>query len=220
MVFFRQFRSIILLLLLAELVFVSGCVRRRLTVRTNPPGAVAYLDNVELGKTPISRNFEYYGKRELKLVREGYEPHVEMIHLRAPWYQWPGLDFVSEVLIPGTITDERVYPINLKPQQIVSQDDLIAEGERLKAIAHSSGTYRVSSGRERAVLPQNDPFSALEFEAQPTDSGGEQFLVPPPYPLDPPLTSPSTYLQPGNLDSYSFNTAPMPNYTPAPEPRI
>jgi len=215
MVFFRQFRSIILLLLLAELVFVSGCVRRRLTVRTNPPGAVAYLDNVELGKTPISRNFEYYGKRELKLVREGYEPHVEMIHLRAPWYQWPGLDFVSEVLIPGTITDERVYPINLKPQQIVSQDDLIAEGERLKAIAHSSGTYRVSSGRGHSAAPQSDPYPypAFESEAQPTDNGGEQLLIPPPYP-------PSTHLEPENFDSYSFNTAPIPDYSPAPEPRI
>ena len=214
MVFSRRFRLMILALLLAELVFVSGCVRRRLTVRTSPPGAVAYLDNIELGKTPISRNFEYYGKRELKLIKEGYEPHVEMIHLRAPWYQWIGLDFVTEVLIPGTITDEQGYSINLKPQQIVSPDDLIAEGERMKAIAHSSGTYRVSSGRERTPVsrvPENDSPS---FEVQPTDRNEEPFLTPPPSP-------PSSYFPPENLDSYSLNTAPMPEYyTPAPEPRI
>jgi len=219
MVFFRQFRSITLLLLLAELVFVSGCVRRRLTIRTNPPGAVAYLDNAELGKTPISRNFDYYGKRELKLVKEGYEPHVEMIHLRAPWYQWPGLDFISEVLIPGTITDERIYPINLKPQQVVSPDDLVAEGERMKAIAHSSGTYRVSSGRERMVVPQSDPPPSFDFEIQPTDSSGEQLLTPPP--PHPTSSSPSaSYLRSENLAPYSFNTAPTPHSFPAPEPRI
>jgi hypothetical protein len=216
MVFFRRF--IIILLLFMELVVVSGCVRRRLTIRTNPPGAVAYLDNVELGKTPISRNFDYYGKRELKLVKEGYEPHTEMIHLRTPWYEWPGLDFFSEVLVPGTITDERVYPITLKPQQIVSPDDLIAEGERLKAIAHSSGTYSTSSGRGRiAAPPLND--SPPSSDVQPTDRGEENILMPPPYPYPD-----STYLTPETVspeegDIYSF-TAPTPDYTPALEPRL
>jgi len=215
MVFFRRF--IILLLLLMELTVVSGCVRRRLTVRTNPPGAVVYLDNVELGKTPISRNFHYYGKQELKLIKEGYEPHVEMIHLRTPWYEWPGLDFFSEVLVPGTITDERIYPINLKPQQVVSPHDLIAEGERLKAIAHSSGTYRVSSGRGPIALPPPDvslpPPLSPAFDAQPTDRGEDQLLAPPPYPFPD-----STQLSPEETGSYSF-TAPFPDYTPAPEPR-
>ena len=216
MLFFRRFRLILLLLLLAELVFVCGCVRRRLTIRTNPPGAVAYLDNVELGKTPISRNFDYYGVREIKLIKEGYEPHTEMIRLRAPWYQWVGFDFVSEVLIPGTITDERPYTITLKPQRVVSPDDLIAEGERLKAIAHSSGTYRTSSsssgGSVHPAVPQNDPQPAYQptSDAQPTDRGGDQLLAPPPSPA-------STHLPSRGADLYPF-TAPTPDNTPAPEP--
>ena len=212
MVIFKRFT--IILLLFAELTAVSGCVRRRLTVRTNPPGAVAYLDHVELGKTPISRNFDFYGKRELKLVKEGYEPHTEMIHLRAPWYEWPGLDFFSEVLVPGMITDEPNYSVNLKPQQVVSPDDLIAEGERMKALAHSSGTYRVSSGsgRTRLEAPQNDPHSS--FEVPPTDKGEDQLSAPPPYPYPN-----STQLPSEETGSYSFG-APHPDYTPAPEPRI
>ena len=216
MAFFRRFRLILFLLFLAELVFFSGCVRRRLTVRTNPPGAVAYLDNVELGKTPISRNFDYYGIRELKLIKEGYEPYTEMIHLRAPWYQWVGLDFFSEILMPGTITDERVYPITLKPQQVVSPYDLIAEGERMKAVAHSSGTYRVSSGsgRNPAVIPlvevpQSDPQPV--FDTPPTDIGDNQLFAPPPYPV-------SAHLPSQGSDLYPF-TAPTPDYMPAPEPR-
>jgi len=206
MVFF--WRLLIHMLILAELMVVSGCVRRRLTVRTNPPGAVASLDNVELGKTPISRNFDFYGKRELKLVKEGYEPHTEMIHLRSPWYQWPGLDFFSEVLIPGTITDEKDYPFTLKPQQVVSSDDLIAEGERMKAIAHSSGTYRVSGGSGYSTVSQQSNPSP-PFEAQPTDVGENQLDIPPP-------SLPTTHSQPGGV-TY---TAPFPDYTPAPEPRI
>ncbi len=201
-------RITIILLLLAEVAFLSGCVRRRLTIRTDPPGAVAYLDNAELGKTPISRNFDYYGKRELKLVKEGYEPHTEMIQLRAPWYEWPIVDFFSEVVIPGTITDERVFPVKLKPQRIVSPDDLIAEGERMKAIAHSNGTYRVSSGRARSTIPQ-DVAPAPPMEYHPTDTAGE-------VPLSQPYPTP-TFTPPADPDAVPL-TAPMPEYQPAPSP--
>ena len=197
---FRFHRLLIIFLLFAEFTLLSGCVRRRLTVRTDPPGAVATLDNVELGKTPITRDFDYYGKRELKLVKEGYEPHTQMIHLRAPWYEWIGFDFFSEVLIPGTLNDEQYFTIKLKPQQVVSPDDLIAEGERLKSLAHSSGTYRVSSGRGVSAVPQNNAPS-------PTEVGG--------VPIDPPYPTPNLP-SPQNPNLLS---APVPNYTSAPEPQ-
>src|SRR5687768_13584388 len=35
----------------------SGCVRRRMTVRSNPPGAKVYVDDIEIGTTPVSTNF-------------------------------------------------------------------------------------------------------------------------------------------------------------------
>ena len=192
---FRFHRFLIILILFAEFALLSGCVRRRLTLRTDPPGAVATLDNVELGKTPITRDFDYYGKRELKLVKEGYEPHTQMIQLRAPWYEWIGFDFFSEVLIPGTLNDEQEFAFKLKPQQVVSPDALIAEGERLKALAHSSGTYRVSSGRGVSNVPS------------PTDAANEPIY--PPYPT-PEIAPPQ--------DANSL-IAPVPNYTPAPEPQ-
>ena len=46
-----------LLLLLAVIVLwagQTGCVRRRLTVRSNPPGALVYIDDRPIGKTPVS----------------------------------------------------------------------------------------------------------------------------------------------------------------------
>ena len=197
----RFHRFLVILLLFAEFALLSGCVRRKLTVRTDPPGAVATLDNVELGKTPITRDFDYYGKRELKLVKEGYEPHTQMIHLRTPWYEWVGFDFFSEVLVPGTLNDEPEFAFKLKPQQVVSPDDLIAEGERLKALAHSSGTYRVSSGRGVSNVPQSNVPS-------PTDTVNESIY--PPYP--------TPEIAPPQQDANPL-TAPIPNYTAAPEPQ-
>jgi len=41
---------------------VAGFVRRRMTVCTNPPGALVYVDDYEICTTPISHNFTYYGK--------------------------------------------------------------------------------------------------------------------------------------------------------------
>ena len=50
----------------------TGCVRRRLTVRSNPPGASVYVDNQHIGKTPCSVDFTYYGTREIRLVKSGF----------------------------------------------------------------------------------------------------------------------------------------------------
>ena len=65
--------------LLVALTFVSlclpstGCVRRRLNVRTNPPGALVYVDNQQIGTTPCSVDFIYYGTREIRLVKPGFD---------------------------------------------------------------------------------------------------------------------------------------------------
>ena len=43
-------RAIVWLLLLAfTMAAATGCVRRRLTVRSNPPGALVYVDNQQIG---------------------------------------------------------------------------------------------------------------------------------------------------------------------------
>ena len=42
----------------------SGCVERRLTIRSNPPGALVYVDDYTIGVTPVSTSFIYYGTRK------------------------------------------------------------------------------------------------------------------------------------------------------------
>src|ERR1700690_4113146 len=65
-----------LLLVLAAIVLslgTSGCVQRRMTIRSNPPGALVYVDDYEIGTTPVSASFTYYGTRKIRLVKDGYE---------------------------------------------------------------------------------------------------------------------------------------------------
>ena len=83
----------------------SGCVQRRMTVRTNPPGALLYVDDYPIGTTPCSTSFTYYGTRKIRLVKDGYETLTVMQSIPAPWYEYTPIDFVAENFVPGQIRD-------------------------------------------------------------------------------------------------------------------
>src|SRR5262245_29457204 len=71
------------------LALLSGCVERRMTIRTNVDnqgGALVYLDNEEVGISPVSTAFTYYADREIKLVKDGYETVTLVQPVRAPWW--------------------------------------------------------------------------------------------------------------------------------------
>jgi hypothetical protein len=110
-----------------------------MTVRSNPPGATVYLDGKEIGRTPFSTNFNYYGKREFKVVKQGYETQTKLLPVRAPWYEWPGIDFVSEVLVPGKLTDQKFFEFELRTQQETGGAEIVARAEELRRTAHTDG---------------------------------------------------------------------------------
>jgi hypothetical protein len=124
---------VLTILAIAALAVSPGCVRRRLLVRSNPPGATVYVDNQPIGTTPCATSFTYYGTREIRLVKAGYETLTINQPIPAPWYQIPPIDFVSENLVPTEVQDFRTVSFNLSPQVIVPTDQLIARGEQLRA---------------------------------------------------------------------------------------
>jgi len=107
------------------LAFLSGgCVERRYTIRTNPPGALAYVNGEEIGTTPVSRSFTYYGDREITLVQDGFETQRVVTPVKAPWWDNLFTEFFSENLIPWTIRDERDMTFQMVPNQALADDDL------------------------------------------------------------------------------------------------
>lgn len=110
----------------------GGCVERRYTIRTNPPGALAYVNGEEIGTTPVSRSFTYYGDREITLVQDGFETQRVVTPVKAPWWDNLFTEFFSENLIPWTIRDERDMTFQMVPNQALADDRLKDRASELR----------------------------------------------------------------------------------------
>lgn len=110
----------------------GGCVRRRLTVRTNPPGALVYVDRQLIGPSPASTSFVYWGTRHIEVVGDGYRTEKVLRTFHPPWYQIPPLDFVSETLWPWEIRAQRVVDVTMVPENAVPPEELLAHADELR----------------------------------------------------------------------------------------
>ena len=124
-------RLCLALLALATLTPV-GCVSRRLMVQSNPPGAMVLVEGKEAGYTPTGIDFTYYGTRELTLIKDGYETKTQLVPVRAPWYQWPVIEFFSDNLLLGRVTDRRDVQFELEPKRMVPNQELLNRGQSLR----------------------------------------------------------------------------------------
>jgi len=127
-----RLRGVLATLLALVSVTQVGCVRRRMTIRSNPPGALVYVDDQPIGVTPASSAYTYYATRNIRLIKDGYQTQTVKQRFRTPWYQFPLLDFISENLWPVEIRDERTLDVELIPQQIVPNHELVQRGEELR----------------------------------------------------------------------------------------
>lgn len=124
---------------LALCAVATGCVQRRLTIRSNPPGALVYIDDYEIGTTPVSTDYIYYGKRKIRLVKDGCETLSVQRWIPPPWYEYFPLDFVSENLVPLELRDERTLEFDLQPQQATATEQLLGRAEHLRRGSHTEG---------------------------------------------------------------------------------
>jgi hypothetical protein len=131
----------------------SGCVRRRLLVRSNPVGATVHVDNQLIGVTPCAVDYVYYGTREVRLSAPGYETLTVNQPIPTPWYQYPGLDFISENLIPTTIHDTRTISFNMNREQMAPAEEVIARGEELRRAAAPTGVAPLGAIPTGTVAP-------------------------------------------------------------------
>ncbi len=137
-----------------------GCVERRITIRTDPPGAMAYIDDYQIGTTPISTNFTYYGTRKIRLVKDGFKTKVVYQRIPPPWYQIPPLDFVTENIILGTIRDHRTLTYQLEADVVVPPEHLLQRAEQFRSEAYAPLPSVEAEGYPVGLSSRVTPWSA------------------------------------------------------------
>jgi hypothetical protein len=93
---------------------LGGCLERTIHVTSDPPGALVYLNDVEIGRTPVETSFLYFGTYDVRLRLDGYEPIVTSKRAKAPIYEMPGPDLLASAW-PGRISTDIRWHFDLTP---------------------------------------------------------------------------------------------------------
>jgi hypothetical protein len=111
---------------------LPGCIEQRYVIESEPPGALVLVNGAPLGTTPVDGYFTYYGTYDITLVKDGYQTKVVPQKISMPWFEYPGVDFVTENLFPGKVEDVRRFHYTLEPLVQVRTDDLLQQAQQLR----------------------------------------------------------------------------------------
>lgn len=113
-----------------------GCVKRTLTITTDPPGATVVVDGETVGVTPLEMPFTFYGTREILLEKEGYSTFKAKHTEHSPVWELFPFDFVPEVMIPFTIHDAREVQFTMTPLSEPLPEALLQRAEEMRRAAN------------------------------------------------------------------------------------
>ena len=91
-----------------------GCVERMMTIESNPSGALVHMNDLEIGRTPVTRDFTWYGNYDVTVRKEGYQTLKTETNVKAPWWQWVPFDLFAEIL-PIPFKDRQSIAYTLEP---------------------------------------------------------------------------------------------------------
>lgn len=111
---------------------LSGCVERKLTINTEPQGALIILNDEEIGISPVTVSFEWYGDYWVRISKEGYESLNTHRPLKGPWYDNFPFDFFAQIISPDRIVDSYEWTFPLEPKKQISREELIQAAGKLE----------------------------------------------------------------------------------------
>lgn len=124
----KSFSICILLIALTA----TGCVKRTITINSKPQGALVYLNDIEIGRTPTQVPFTFYGVYSVRLEKEGFATLNTSQKAEAPWWDTLGPDLFSE-LSPEKKHVQLKWHFELEPQKPVSEADLLDHAKQMRA---------------------------------------------------------------------------------------
>jgi hypothetical protein len=139
---------------LSAAALAGGCVERTLQIQSEPPGALVYLNGEEAGRTPMRRDFLWYGTYDVQLRKEGYVTKTEETRVWAPWWQIPPIDLLAEV-IPLPLRDTHSVNCRLRPvtERQTDPEQLIERAAQMRGRLRSGENTR-EPGKRAAKDPK------------------------------------------------------------------
>jgi len=124
--------------LTAAILIAAGWVRRTARFTSVPDGARVFLNDREIGRTPATVEFTWYGDYDVVYRLDGYETVKTNVVINPPLYQRFPFDFFAEVLWPGELHDHHDIPTQeLVARRPIDQDELIGRAKELRERALS-----------------------------------------------------------------------------------
>lgn len=109
-----------------------GCVERQLTVKTEPTDALVVLNDEEIGISPVTTNFEWYGDYNVRISKKGYQTLRTHRSIKRPIRDRFPFDLFADVLWPKRIVDKYEWTFQLEPYQAPDRKKLIDSAVSLK----------------------------------------------------------------------------------------
>jgi len=122
----------LIFLVLISTIILTGCVERQLTINTEPQGAIVVLNDEEIGTSPVTVSFQWYGDYNVTIRKEGFETLKTHRKLKGPWYDDFPFDFFAQILGPKRIVDSYEWTFELEEKKQISREKLIQNAEELK----------------------------------------------------------------------------------------
>jgi len=111
---------------------LAGCVERQLTIVTEPPGAMVTLNDEQIGVSPVTVSFNWYGDYWVRLSKDGYQTLDTHRELKAPWYDHFPFDFVVQIADPTRVVDSYEWTFELAPKQYPTRTELMEQAQALR----------------------------------------------------------------------------------------
>ena len=145
--------ALFLLPLPAACLTPAGCVQRTLQIESSPPGALVYLNGDEAGRTPMRKNFVWYGTYDVELRKDGYRTLNVQQKVWAPWWQWPPFDFFAEAL---PLEDKHYARYRMEPVTELQTDpqQVLVRAVETQAQLKGKGTRQPADGKRKPAATQ------------------------------------------------------------------
>ena len=111
----------------------GGCINRTIVVDSEPQGALVYLNDEEVGRTPTRVPFTFYGVYDVRLKKEGYQTLHTAREAKPPWYDTIGADLVSGAL-PWTDDVTIEWSFELAEPKDVSERAVLDHARQMRAL--------------------------------------------------------------------------------------